>query len=130
MSTGSTHKTLTFTHNRSVRRVIRATSNPCQQETPNDLDGIYGRGGISTVVPVDACKVNNQPTAAEVPSLDLNGTTMESREVRKQPSTRRARGRPKKRVRHTEMNGQSISNSLLKMLYLYSISSVQEACDP
>ncbi|KAG2116293.1 hypothetical protein DEU56DRAFT_761564 [Suillus clintonianus] len=100
----STHKALTFTDNSSVRHVIRATSNPCQQEAPNNLDGIYDGVGINTVPPVDACEADSQPTAAEFQSLNINGTAMKSRKVGEQPSTRRGRGRPKKYATHKEVN--------------------------
>lgn len=124
MITGNTHKTLRVTNNGSIKGIIRATSNPCQQESPGHVDGIYSGGVISTVNPADAREMNNQPTTAKVSTL--NGTAAENREV-KNPSNRRHRGRPKKRVRRPQVTGWSNSNPPLRIIIISFIFSVQES---
>jgi len=116
LSTGSNHKTQNLTNHDNFKYVIRATSDPCQQESTDNLDGIYCGGGDNTLIPGGTRKVNDRTTTAEGPDLNPNRIAVDNGELTKQPSDRRYRGRPKKRVRRPEVTGLSIPNSPLKMI--------------
>ncbi|KAG2046010.1 hypothetical protein BDR06DRAFT_1039924, partial [Suillus hirtellus] len=117
----SKYKTRPSMNNDGAGYIIRATSNPCQRESPATIYTVYCEGVDDTFISTDECQTNDQPRTTEGPNIDFNEIVVEEIAPVKQKYNQQHRGRPKKRPRRLQVTVsqkdviQEVAQSVVEM---------------